>query len=226
MRKKLSCLIAALICLSGFCNAQATNSHPVVAIELADGITLEMVQVTNGFYIGKFEVTQAQWTAVMKTIPFAFSGTNRPAEYVSWNECQAFISKLNSLENVGKAGLTMRLPTEEEWEYCCRCGKPADEIPEGYSDFESYLKEHAWYSPNCGQATHDVGTKKPNSWGIYDMHGNVIEICGSYLFGGCVIKGGGWVSSPKSCISTHRYAIFPFQQYDDAGFRVAGEMRH
>lgn len=184
-----------------------------------------MVLVTNNFYIGKYEVTQAQWTSVMKTAPFAFSGTNRPAEYVSWAECQAFITNLNTFASVKKAGFSFRLPTEEEWEYCYRCGMPSDSIPEGYDNFESYLEEHGWYKNNSGQATREVGNLKPNSWGIFDMPGNVFEFTGSYLFGGCIIKGGSWVSSPKSCISTHRFPVFPFQQYDDIGFRLAAEQK-
>ena len=134
------------------------------------------VTLTNNYYIGQTEVTQALWKAVMGRKPSRFMGDNRPVEKVSWNDCQKFITKLNSL-----TGQKFRLPTEAEWEYAARGGKKS----QGYQySGSNNLEEVAWYYDNSSSQTHDVATKQPNELGVYDMSGNVWEWCqdwyGSY----------------------------------------------
>jgi len=144
------------------------------------------VTISRGFYLGKFEVTQGQWQAVMGTRPWAGESyvrenPNHPAVYISWNDVQAFIQKWNEAAEDS----LYRLPTEAEWEYACRAGSVTRW---SFGDDESQLGEYAWYRDNAWDVgeeyAHAVGTKLPNPWGLYDMHGNVWEWCkdgyGSY----------------------------------------------
>ncbi len=123
----------------------------------------------KGFWMGKYEVTQAQWEAVTKDNPSIFKGANRPVELVSWNDTQTFLKNFRNRGDFGN--LTPRLPSEAEWEYACRAGTDT-----AYS-FENLaqLGEYAWYADNSGGETHPVGQKQPNDFGLYDMHGNVWE---------------------------------------------------
>lgn len=123
----------------------------------------------SNFSIGETEVTQELWQAVMGSNPSYFKGSNKPVEYVSWNDCQTFISRLNSL-----TGKNFRLPTEAEWEYAARGGNKS----RGYKYAGSNtLSDVAWYSDNSSSTTHDVKGKQPNELGLYDMSGNVYEWC-------------------------------------------------
>lgn len=162
------------------------------------------------FYIGEIEVTQALWQAVMGSNPSYFKGSQRPVENVSWNDCQTFISKLNSL-----TGKNFRLPTEEEWEYAARGGNKSRHTKySGSSDVGSV----AWYCDNSGDQTHDVKTKQPNELGIYDMSGNVWEWTSSYWRDDYnssidtsrrVYRGGGWLENDVPCIVTFRDTLEP-----------------
>jgi formylglycine-generating enzyme required for sulfatase activity len=139
-------------CGSGGCVPNASPEHEVTV---------------NGFWIGKYSVTQGQWQKVMGNNPSAFKkGNNYPVETVSWNDAKEFIQKLNS------KGGTFRLPTEAEWEYAARSGGKPEKYAGG-SDVDSV----AWYNGNSGKSTHPVGTKAPNGLGIYDMSGNVWQWC-------------------------------------------------
>jgi len=136
------------------------------------------VTISRGFWLGKYELTQGQWQAVMGTTPwsgqenYVWEKPNVPAVYISWDDVQSFIEKLN--EAAGEE--IFRLPTEAEWEYACRAGTTTLWC---FGDDEGQLGEYAWYYDNAGAGGRNygqkVGTKLPNPWGLYDMHGNVYE---------------------------------------------------
>ncbi|MCP4714880.1 MAG: formylglycine-generating enzyme family protein [Deltaproteobacteria bacterium] len=122
----------------------------------------------GSFYLGKYEVTQAQWQAVMSANPSNFQGSDQlPVEGVSWNAAHAFVSKLNN-----KTGNNYRLPTEAEWEYACRAGT---QTPFVAGSTPEALNEYGWFTMNSGKESHPVGSRLPNTWGVYDMHGNISE---------------------------------------------------
>ena len=190
------------------------------------------VTITKPFYMGKYEVTQAQWIAVMgssNNLSY-FKGDNLPVEKVSWDDCQTFIQKLNAL---GQG--TFRLPTEAEWEYACRAGTQTRFYWGDDSDY-SNVRDYAWYFNNSSTTTHDVGMKRPNAWGLYDMSGNVWEWCqdwsdsysnvsqkdpaGANNGDGKVIRGGSWIDSTNNCRSAVRYNNYPGSRYNCIGFRV------
>ncbi len=217
-------VVVATIALHALAAFAAPDAHRVVAVPIAEGVVIEMVEATNGFFIGKYEVTQKQWKTLMKTEPFNIFGDRRPAERVPWHDAQEFIRRANALESVQSAGLRFRLPTEAEWELCCRAGS-TNELGVLQSGKVPPLRDIAWYQANSLQTTHDVGTRKPNAWGIHDMFGNVLEMCDTFVFGGCIIKGGGWVSPEQSCRASYRYPMFTYMYHDDLGFRLAADMR-
>ena len=152
------------------------------------------VKINKSFYLGIYPVTQSEWKAVMGKNPSYFEGDNLPVERVSWNDVQDFIKKLNDKEGGNK----YRLPTEAEWEYAERAGTTTRY---SFGDDESKLGDYAWYDANSGDMPHDVGQKKPNQWGLFDMHGNVCEWVqdkwhGSYYV--APVDGSSWESGDDS----------------------------
>ena len=181
----------------------------------------------SSYYIGKTEVTQALWQAVMGSNPSAFQGADLPVECVSWNDCQEFIQKLNRL-----TGRNFRLPTEAEWEFACRGGNKSNGYKySGSNDIDNV----AWYDGYSG--AHPVGTKAPNELGIYDMSGNVWEWCsdwyadytsysqtdptgpqsGSFR----VYRGGSWYFNARYCRSSGRGGSDPSDRSNILGLRLA-----
>lgn len=206
----------------------------------------------QGFYVGKYEVTQAQWRAVMDNNPSDFKNCDQcPVERVSWNATQEFIKKLNGMQS----RYTYRLPSEAEWEYACRAGMTWDwavsiDSMDWRNSTEAFMKTRkaldamAWYDSNSGDKTHPVGQKQANAWGLYDMHGNVLEWCmdwyhGSYdgapldgsawLSGGeqkeRVLRGGSWAYSALGQRSWVRHSLEPFDTRNYMGFRLAAVER-
>jgi len=130
---------------------------------IEDEVPRHKVQLTKGFEMGKYEVTQAQWQAVMGSNPSDNKGPRNPVDNVSKNDMHAFLDKLNAQND----GYKYRLPTEAEWEYAARAGAP--DPP------KASLGDYAWFADNSNDESHPVGLKKPNAWGLYDMLGNVRE---------------------------------------------------
>ena len=202
-----------------------------------DHETQHRVTLTKSFHLGRTEVTQGQWKAVMGTTPWkgkenVKEGGDYPATLVSWNDAVEFCSKLSE-----KEGVQYRLPTEAEWEFACRA-----ETTTAYSfgNDESQLGDYTWYVKNAedvGQeCAHIVGQKTPNPWGLYDMHGNVYEWCrdwyGEYPSGsvtdpvgpssgrGRVNRGGCWLDDAWFCRSAYRFWSTPSYRDGSLGFRV------
>ena len=130
------------------------------------------VTLTQPFYLGKYEVTQEQWEKIMGRNPSHFPGAKRPVETVSWNACQEFLAKLQA-----RTGRKFVLPTEAQWEFACRAGTST---LWSFGDRDAAMGNYAWSGSNSGQTTHAVGEKKPNAWGLYDLHGNVAEWCADW----------------------------------------------
>ncbi len=184
----------------------------------------------SDFYIGKYEVTQAQWEAVMGENPSHYKGENRPVESVSWNDIQEFIEKLNA-----KTGKRYRLPTEAEWEYAARGGNQSA----GYKySGSNNIDEVAWYGSNSASRTHIVGQKQPNELGLYDMSGNVWECCSDWYWSkyyknalsdnptgpatgsGRVLRGGGYSNYASNCRVSTRHFSGPSDRFINYGFRL------
>jgi formylglycine-generating enzyme required for sulfatase activity len=204
--------------------------------ETQHGVTL-----TKGFYMQTTEVTQGQWESVMGTRPWSGSkyvrdSANNPAVYISWNDCQEFIRRLNQKEGTSK----YRLPTEAEWEYACRAGSTTSFY---FGESHSILGNYAWYRSNAWDVgekyAHTVAQKQPNAWGLYDMPGNVWEWCQdwyeeNYSAGHItdpkgpssgthwrVLRGGCWGNYTVYCRSANRYRLNPDYRLYSNGFRLA-----
>ena len=180
-----------------------------------------MVPIPGTDYrMGKTEVSQAQWMVVMGENPSYFRGSNNPVECVSWNDCQMFLKKLNELPAVKVSGLIFRLPTEKEWEYACRAGATGDycRLADGTEITKDTIGRVAWFSDNAGKQTHPVGQKQPNAFGLYDMHGNVLE----WTKRDCTLRGGAWGDSAEACESSNdaRREIPHGLRHTGAGFRL------
>jgi formylglycine-generating enzyme required for sulfatase activity len=195
------------------------------------------VTISKPFYMGKYEVTQEQWEAVMGRNRSGYGSDNNPVENVSWDEVQEFIRELNQKEGINR----YRLPTEAEWEYAARAGS---ETRYSFGDDRVQLGRYAWYSYSFGSGTRPVGQRQPNAWGLYDVHGNVLEwvsdwydadyylksssidpygpSSGSYR----VIRGGSWFSKAGYCRSAYRGIYSPDYRDYYLGFRLALSPEH
>ncbi len=192
------------------------------------------VRITKPFYLGKYLVTQEQWEAAMGNNLSEFKGPKNPVEQVNWDDCQKFVDKLNRRQ--GNPAGKFVLPTEAQWEYACRAGSKTRYC---FGHDASKLDEYAWYEKNSDDKTHPVGEKKPNAWGLYDMHGNVWEWCqdwynddyyadspkddpmGPATGSARVIRGGSWCNPVKFCRSAGRGGEMSGRRNDSLGFRVS-----
>lgn len=204
----------------------------------ADEQPRHSVQITQPFHLGMYEVTQRQWERVMGTsltdhynnmdqnLPLNEVSPDHPMYFVSWEDTQTFIEKINTLE--GKS--IYRLPTEAEWEYAARAGS-VDEP-------ETQLDQLAWYANTSDRKIHPVGKLQPNAWGLHDMHGNVFEWCFDWLDrsyytrgqnidpqGGPpgerrMIRGGCWYSEAEACRAGYRSYTSPGSRGTHLGFRI------
>lgn len=210
----------------------------MMGTESTDSIWLEpsrpvhQVTIRRDFYIGQYEVTQAQWSAVMGSNPSEFGNCDDcPVEQVSWEDAVEFCDILSSI-----TGHDIRLPTEAEWEYACRAGTTTEY---SFGDSAADLDDYAWNGGNSGWRTHEVGTKLANPWGLYDMHGNVWEMCedtwhvdyagapsdgSAWTIGGVsskrVHRGGSWLNTTNAR-SAYRAKDGTDRHFSFFGFRVA-----
>ena len=186
------------------------------------------VTISKPFYMGICEVTQEQYEHIVGSNPSYFKGAKNPVEQVLWEDAVEFCKKLSA-----KTGKTVQLPTEAQWEYACRAGSATKYC---FGDAEPELGDYAWYGDNSDMKPHPVGQKKPNVWGLYDMHGNVWEYCqdwhgayaepaktdptgsasGSYR----VLRGGVCLYNASYCRSAYRYISVPFSRFSYRGFRL------
>lgn len=199
----------------------------------------QLVLLSHGYYMQTTEVTQEQWKAVMGSLPLYIIKCDEkcPVERVSWDNAQEFINKLNILEESQK----YRLPTEAEWEYAARAGSSTSfangEISVLTCDNDTKLGDIGWYCGNSKISRHHiVAQKKPNSWGLYDMHGGVWEWCADWYGpysseavtdpGGPLdgaertMRGGGIADTARSCRSANRHSLRPDVEFNNIGLRI------
>jgi formylglycine-generating enzyme required for sulfatase activity len=193
---------------------------------------VHQVRITKPFYLGKYQVTQAQWQAVMSNNPSHFKGDlNRPVEGVSWNDTQDFLKRLSE-----KDGKPYQLPTEAEWEYAARAGSTGEYC---FGDGPRLLREYAWYNENAGGMTHPVGQLNSNAWRLHDMHGNVWEWVQDWYTAAYygqsqaenpqgpkdgadrVVRGGSWSRGARYLRVSYRSGYKPGARLDDVGVRCA-----
>ena len=191
------------------------------------------VTLTKSFELGVYEVTQEQYQKVMGKNLSSFKGTRIPVDMVSWHDAVEFSIRLSNLPEEKAAGYVYRLPTEAEWEYACRAGT---DTAYSFGDSDAQLGDYAWYGENSSSTSHPVGQKKPNPWGLYDMHGNVYEWCQdwyvNYPEGAVtdptgpssgsdrVFRGGSWLENSEDCRSAGRHGRPTDHPYISLGFRV------
>jgi formylglycine-generating enzyme required for sulfatase activity len=199
------------------------------------------VTISKDYYLGVYEVTQAQYEKVIGKNPSHFQGAivgnenaYLPVEQVSWDDAVEFCKKLSELPEEKKAGRVYRLPTEAQWEYACRAGS---KTAYSFDDEEGLLPEYGWFYRNSSKRTHTVGLLEPNAWGLYDMHGNVWEWCSDwyeeYPRGAVsdptgpkegsfrVFRGGCWLDGAAYCRSAFRGRDYPSARILSYGFRLA-----
>ncbi len=195
------------------------------------------ISISQGFYLGRFEITQAQWHSIMGNDPDTLRSPTHPRQNVSWDQVQLFIRRLNATV----AGTPYRLPSEAEWEYACRAGT---QTAWSFGDDISQLPEYAWFLDNTPTPPrpHAIGLKRPNPWGLYDMHGNMREWCQDWYgidyyqrsprtdppgpgFGrGSILRGGGFGSQAGSTRSANRSGDFGASSAPSYGLRLVRQL--
>jgi formylglycine-generating enzyme required for sulfatase activity len=214
---------------------KAEYPSAVARYQEAEDIEKPAHEVTIGkpFYMGKFEVTYKQHRQIMGTEASRFGGAIWPLQAPSWNDAQDFCKRASA-----KCGLTLRLPSEAEWEYACRAGTRTNYHS---GDAEADLARAAWYENNSGGTTHPVGQKEANAFGLHDIHGNVWEFCEDW-FGDYstepatdpkgaangeyrVLRGGSWAQILIMCRSSFRNRVGPDSCDCDNGFRVVVDIK-
>lgn len=252
-----------VLVLAGMAFSHASAQDSVVRVDLPDGQRMELVWVeggtftmgsndargvdkryestrpehtvgVGGCYMGRYEVTQGQWRAVMGENPSHFTGSDSlPVEQVTWADAQRFVTLLSQL-----TGFLFRLPTEAEWEYAARGGNRADGQPYAGCD-RNHLPEYAWFCVNSEGHTHPVGRLRPNALGLYDMGGNVAEWCSDWMApymeaaqkdprgpkegDSRVLRGGHYNSTSPGCAVFDRGWYVPTGKTEYYGLRVAME---
>ena len=200
-------------------------AEDTTTIALPRGVKFEMVRIPGrDYWMGKFPVTQAQWEAVMGENPSEFEGADNPVENVSWDDCQEFLEKLNAQPAAKASGLVFRLPEEDEWEYACRAGAEGAycKLADGTEIEEETLDEVAWFDDDT---THPVGQKKPNAFGLHDMHGNVWEWTATAKDRERAYCGGSWFNTAGDCVSSYRNRCSPSDRANGLGFRLCADSR-
>lgn len=221
---------------------RATNSLGMVLLRVPAGsftmgspvygrdAQVHEVRIGSDFWMARTEVTQREYREVMGASPSRFTGDELPVEQVSWEEAEEFCRRLGQREKA-----TYRLPTEAEWEYACRAGSRTAFC---FGGDDTHLGAYAWYDASSGRKTRPVASRKPNAWGLHDMHGNVWEWCAdgysSNTYGSelvvdpkgpshaenRVMRGGAWYNRPVFCRSARRDFAPPGHRDDGLGFRV------
>jgi formylglycine-generating enzyme required for sulfatase activity len=202
------------------------------------------VRITRSYWLGKYEVTQAQWEAVTGSNPSYFKGASRPVERVTWNAAVEFCATLTEQERAAgrlPAGYRYTLPTEAQWEYACRAGtttpfSTGDNLTTDQANYDGDYPYNGNAKGKNRETTTNVGRFPANAWGFHDMHGNVYEWCrdwyetspagGDNPLGAAsgsrrVGRGGGWISDARRCRSARRYGDLLGLRNDLLGFRLA-----
>lgn len=211
-------------------NNQASDGSSANSTGEFEELPQHRVQV-NAFALGKYEITQEQWIAIMGNNPSVNQGPTLPVENISWEDAQDFIRKLSK-----KTGKNYRLPSESEWEFAARAGSFSQF---SFGDDPAELEQYAWYDKNSQGKSHPVGLKKPNRFGLFDMLGNVwerTEDCWNIDYDGAphdgspwtagdcarrVVRGGSWVNLSQFHRSAYRFRYSPTSHYEFIGLRVA-----
>ena len=248
---KRTAILFSLLALAAGAVWLAARGCDADAGDPVERLVAEMLPIPGrDFRMGKYEVTQAQWEAVMGENPSEFKGADHPVENVSWDDCQAFLEKLNAHPAARASGLVFRLPTEEEWELACRAGSTNAycRLADGTEITEATLGRVAWYDENAStrprwlarflaiaerlvdrvhevdwsetESHKPVGRKEPNAWGLHDMHGNVWEWTETAVGEYRVLRGGSWLGSAGYCESSGRSGFSPDNRLDSLGFRL------